>query len=649
MPKPKNKQNEEEVKEPKKTKTSKKDKVMTVSDSEMKTIKSQYETDFDNMAVLHEEFIDRENVLMGLPLEGEENKEDYVDPTLQTALFKQNNQTMAQLPTGKVDFISGEFKGQALLMDLILHKYIIPNANTQYDVFTKFWLTSLYRKVYGAFGVLTFYNVTGEYVGPDFSLIPARSMIFQSGRYTVPDSDYIYIRSVVTRDWLKKKSKKTWTNIDKILKETKSKDLDNDYSTANEEKYSNVESNQIELVTKYSRKKWITFNPATSLVARVVKGNGYIPVDVCYSFPLADRIFGLGDVERGEKTHRKQNEIVNLYFKAVKMSIAPPVKIDLSGVVPKTIKNVPGAKWIIRNGSMNAVQEVPRSPLGLNSFQQTSGMLKGNILTITNSTDTSVSKEVDPGMGKTPQALKMQEQTETIKTSFDKKMLELVITGIYDKMIRLTTSKQVKPMKFNLLKEEIDKLAETYPEIKDLWNEETGEMIIKPEKIKDAKYKFIIDLNSTVLKDNMVEHETLDILIDKLTKFPTFSKQIEESGEFMMGDKKLVFSELVKSWMMTSGSSNLDKILVDNERQDQQKEIVNEIQTKQGMEAMMQPGMMPPSMPGMAPPAMPGMAGPLPPMAPPLPGPTPGLAPAPAPSPINFENDLELQEIINSI
>ena len=276
-------------------------------------------------------------------------------------------------------------------------------------------------------------------------------------------------------------------------------------------------------------------------------------------------------------------------------------------------------------------------------------MLKGNILTITNSTDTSVSKEVDPGMGKTPQALKMQEQTETIKTSFDKKMLELVITGIYDKMIRLTTSKQVKPMKFNLLKEEIDKLAETYPEIKDLWNEETGEMIIKPEKIKDAKYKFIIDLNSTVLKDNMVEHETLDILIDKLTKFPTFSKQIEESGEFMMGDKKLVFSELVKSWMMTSGSSNLDKILVDNERQDQQKEIVNEIQTKQGMEAMMQPGMMPPSMPGMAPPAMPGMAGPLPPMAPPLPGPTPGLAPAPAPSPINFENDLELQEIINSI
>lgn len=634
----------------KKPKKETKDK-LKISDEEMDKIKNQYNLDYDNMAILHAEFGDRENVLMGQPLE---NESGYVDPTLQTAILKQNNATMAQLPTGKVDFISGNYKGQSHLMDLILHKYVVPNANTQYDTFTKFWLLSLYRKVYGAFATLTFYNVSDDYVGPDFSLIPARSLIMQSGRYTISDSDYVYVRSLVTREWFKKRDKKVWKNIDKILKGTKSKELDTDFATNNEEKYSNNESSEIELVTKYERDRWITFNPATGLIARVIKGDGFIPVDICYSFPLLDRMFGLGDIERGIKTHKTQNEIVNLYFKAVKMSVAPPVKIDLTGVVPKTIKNEPGAKWIMRNSQMNSVQEVPRSPLGLNSFQSTYGFLKGAALGITNSTDTSVSKSVDPGMGKTPQALKMQEESETIKTSFDKKMLEITISGIYDKMIQLIVSKQAKPMKFNMLEKEINEIAENYPDVKDMWDKKTGKIIIQPDAIKDARYKFIIDTNSTVLKDNIAEHETLDILIDKLAKFPTFSKQIEETGEFMMGDKKLVFSELVKAYIMTSGSTNLDKIMLDNERKPQQKEIVNDIQTKQGVEGAMAMGGMPiPGMGGMpapmsAPGAMPGMPTQM--QAPMVQQPVQAAPVQQAQSPVvNLEQDQELAAIINNL
>ena len=52
MPKPKTKNQK-----PKKAKEEEKElKTMTISDDEMTKISAQYELDFDNMAVLHEEF-----------------------------------------------------------------------------------------------------------------------------------------------------------------------------------------------------------------------------------------------------------------------------------------------------------------------------------------------------------------------------------------------------------------------------------------------------------------------------------------------------------------------------------------------------------------------------------------------------------------
>ena len=84
-----------------------------------------YQEAFNALETIHNEFEDREKVLFGKQTETNKYATKIVDPTLQTAIIKQNNQLMSQLPTGRVTSISKANYGQAVMMDLILQKYIL--------------------------------------------------------------------------------------------------------------------------------------------------------------------------------------------------------------------------------------------------------------------------------------------------------------------------------------------------------------------------------------------------------------------------------------------------------------------------------------------------------------------------------------------
>jgi hypothetical protein len=89
---------------------------------------------------LHAGFDQKEKILLSKPqgkIDREETKSKIVDPTLLSAVIKQNNSIVAQMPSGKVTALTKENKGKSLFMDLILNNHVIPNATSQYDVFTK--------------------------------------------------------------------------------------------------------------------------------------------------------------------------------------------------------------------------------------------------------------------------------------------------------------------------------------------------------------------------------------------------------------------------------------------------------------------------------------------------------------------------------
>lgn len=580
----------------------------------------EYKEDFDALSTIHDEFSDKEKVLMGVKVDKitkGSTKSQIVDPTLQTAILKQNNETMAQLPTGKVETYLGD-EGKSLLMNLLLDNHILPNANTQFDVYTKFWLLSLYRKVYGSFGVLVDYVQSDSYTGSDFTLIPVRSLVPQKGRYTVEACDHICVRSVVSKSWLLERDTKYWKNIDKLITDAPEAKADTDYQTYAEEKYSNEsvagtpsKKTEFELITRYEKDRWITFSKDAKVIVRDIDNphdNGEIPIVVAHSYPLLDRFFGLGEFERGMTLHKAQSSLVNLYMDGVKMSIFPPLKLDPKNLVMETIKRDPGAMWFVKGGNMGAIDQVQISPQGLNTFNSTYGFLKGAMLALTNTTDTSISSDQDVGMGKTPQALKMQQMTQQMKTGFDRKMMDIAIEKIYNKMIDVMLARQEKPIKLKFMESEVARIKARYPDVAEVIGVDKGELVIKPTDIADSKYRFNIDAGSTVRKDEALENETLTSLLELIFKIPGAPEQIQASGTITVGNQTINFAEIIKQWIITSGIHDWDKIVED----------AKEVGVKKGMlppQKQMQPPMpqmpmgqpqmgMPPQMP-MQPPMMP--------------------------------------------
>lgn len=543
-------------------------------ETRVNAIINEYNEALKAMGPTHDSFTEKENIFMGTltdSISANETESKVYDPTLQTAILKQNNDVCAQLPSGQVKTISRKFDGLGSIMGMILEKYIIPNANDQYDVYTKFWLLSLMRKIYGSYGVLVDYSVNKSYIGPTFSLIPARSLIPQLGRYSIKSSDKVYIRSNVNKLWFEQRDKSVWKNIDKVLAHPAGS-KDSTSNTSNEQKNpETLAKDDYEIVTMYERDKWTTFSPDAKVILREIdnpQDNHELPVVMCHAFPLPDRFFGLGEIERGKTLHLAQGSLINLYLDGVKSSIFPAIKIDLTKVIPSTITREPGARWIVKKDQMaGAIDQVPTNPAGMNTFQSTYGFLKGAVLGLTNTTDTSVSQSVDVGMGKTPQALRLQEAINGSRINFDRKMLETSIEEVYDKMIDLLSKRQQKPIKFDLFGEEAERYSKEFKDIVRMFKG-GAEAAVDHKMLKDHKFKFFIDASSTMKKSDAIENETLTSIIGLVMKLPGAIQQIGQTGQITIGKSVVHFDELLKRFIITSGTGDWDKIItsVDKEQ-----------------------------------------------------------------------------------
>ena len=66
-----------------------------------------------------------------------EGKSQIFDPKLSTMILERSYRVMSQMALGKAKAISKNDMGTATLMDLIVDKYVNPNANAQFDLLTK--------------------------------------------------------------------------------------------------------------------------------------------------------------------------------------------------------------------------------------------------------------------------------------------------------------------------------------------------------------------------------------------------------------------------------------------------------------------------------------------------------------------------------
>ena len=527
------------------------------------------------------------------------------------------SRVMAQFPTGTIQALSEDDKGKNILMNLVHEKYIIPNADSQYDFLTKLRIWDIYSRVFGSMPALVDYRIDDDYIGPDMWIVHPRSFFPQAGCTNVNQMDFAQVSTWVSVEFLKRQNKSRWKNLDKLIKKVKEgaktkQQQDSKRLSVNERLNGDLQAEagefaQCELLTEYRKDRWITYSKEYGLIVRDIPNpqkNNELPIVMKHCFPLMDRLYGLAEFERGHTLQKAANSLVNLYLDGVQMSIFPPLIIDQNGVVASSIEYKAKAKWLITK--QGAINQLNLTPQGMNTFNSTYSFIKSQMLNLSATTDTSVSSDVDPGAGKTPEAIKRQGAREGARDNWDRFMMEQALEAVNQKFIDLLTTKQEKPIEINLFKSDIEKLQKAYPGenlasvfsgLKIYSSQQAGKITIGNEQWRETqnpmdafeqeeevdpkivKFKYIIDPGSTMKSDDEAEHTALNEILALITKLPNALAQIEQTGKANFGDKTFNFGEAIKRFVITSGIQDSDKIVSDNA--DQSPEGVQNAQNTQ--------------------------------------------------------------------
>lgn len=550
-----------------------------------KKIADDYNNDRDAIRTIVDGFDEKESMLISKIEDSvsPDFKSRVTDSRLSTIIWERSGRVMGQLPKGIVKALTRADKGKSLLMDIVLQRYIAPNANSQYSHLIKLRMWDLYSMVYGMMPMMVDYRVDDAYIGPDSWLIPIRNFVPQRGKLSINDSDYCHIDNYVSAGWLKKKLEDDgggWNSsaIRKVLSRAEQGTRTKRNDTREESYVERTRTNdvgsakgkyaQIKLTTRYEKgadSKWVTFAPDfDNEIVRELSNphnNGKIPVVLKHCFPLIDSIYGLGDFERGKTLQYAMDSLINLYLDGVKMSIFPPTVVNPNGVVPSTLRFSPGARWL--ETIPNSIRSHAISPQGLTTFQSTYSFLIGSMLNQNGTTDTATNADnsSDPGFGKTPEALKMLAARENTRDNWDRFMMEEAVEELYDYFINLTATKQPKAIDLRLFGDEIEQIKEVYPDIGNKMevsdSRESAKLTLDTRELggKDIEYKYYIDAGSTLKKDNAEQAQQLTNMLIAVSKIPGLQQVLQQEG------MKYNVGEHLKRIFATSGVDDYDKII----------------------------------------------------------------------------------------
>lgn len=556
---------------------------------------------------------EREELLVGILSDsGSKNSKSKVNTgDLVNLVLDGASRVMAQFPTGKIQALTQDDKGKNTMMQIVHERYIIPNANSQYDFLTKLRMWNIYSRVFGSMPALVDYRVDDGYVGPDLWIVHPRSFFPQPGHTNIAEMQYCQVSTWVSIEYLKSRDSKIWKNVKELIAKVKEgakskQDMDSKYLTVNERLNHEYTSNegafaQCELLTEYRKDRWITYSKEYNIVVRDIpnpQNNDQLPIVMKHCFPLLDRLFGLAEFERGKTLQYAANSLVNMYMEGVAMSIFPPLILDQNGIVASSIEYKHKAKWL--KTKPDAISQLQLSPQGMSTFNSTYAFLKSSMLNLGATTDTSISKDVDPGKGKTPEALKQQNAREGARDAWDRFMMERALEEVNQRFIDLLTTKQEKPIDVTLFKNDIEKLQQAYPneQIATVFGSgDAGQLQVSAnnwkENGKTLKFKYFIDAGSTMKKDDEAEHQSLAEIMALILKFPNAIAEIAQTGKVTIGDKSFNFGEAIKRYTITSGIQDGEKIIEENKdnpemMQQNQNALLQIQQMKAEMEQMAQ-------------------------------------------------------------
>jgi hypothetical protein len=308
---------------------------------------------------------------------------------------------------------------------------------------------------------------------------------------------------------------------------------------------------------------------------------------------------GFSDYERGGSMQQVLNSAWNLWMDSVKQQIFPAMAINKDAIAQESsIKWGAAEKWMFRTGQApvgNAIAPVNSSPQGMNTFNNAYQVANASLLNIFGTTDTAVTQQTDPGYGRTPQALQMQNQRENTRDNADRFYMEQFLKKVMKKMVNLIGKKQSGQITIRLFEPEVEELARGYEDIKDLWDEKTGKLNIGKKQFGNTLFDYELVSGSTYANDKKAQQENIQMIMAMYQQSQT------PQGNMLVNDLDrdgfiFKFGEVFKRFIADSGIQDWDKILIEKTDKEKGQSIIadnNQI-FQQAMSQMQGMGQVPP-------------------------------------------------------
>lgn len=466
-------------------------------------------------------------------------KNQVTDSTAATIVRERSARVVGQLPTGTMRAFGKKNTGLAMLLELIRTKDLYPNANAQHRFLDKIYL---WEKGAGQYGDMPMYydwhiDAKGK-PHPDCWIWNPRNFIPQNGFSSVSDMDYshsiAYVSPTYFQDILDDDSEEGGWDKEAIREcmesfKNSKKSHDTQRDTVGQRQKTSQDSNKIMLVTRHEAGKdgkWVSFLPEHGFIAvRDMPNphkNGRIPFVILRVDPSFDTYYSVGDFQRLKPLQFAKDGLTNYYFEGIKTNLRPIMVVNANGVVKSTVSTDPNS--VIQETENNSVRYLSTSTAGLSTYQSAMSQMQASMLNVSGSTDTAVNAEaaLDPGFGKTPQALQMRDARENTNDNQVRRFLEQAMEELVDGMMSLYGTIASETIELDLFSQDVQEIIEAgYGEELEEMLEvsesgETAKIRVKPSLLKNADYHFYIDFGSTKKADDSEKAEKLKQGIEML-------------------------------------------------------------------------------------------------------------------------------------
>lgn len=506
------------------------------------------------------------------------------DGTSASIIIKSARRAVQQLPAGVVS-TSDEYSPWPILAEFAYLKEILPNANAEYDLIHKMWITIENGESFGSQCVFTPVAYNDGKLLPDYLIVSWRDVFIQPGKRSASDSDYLFVRTwwqktdveklIDSEEERRRIAKKegalyepTWDlkALEEIKEAIVAKDS-KDQSEA-EQQYS-LDPSGIEIITGFQighNATFFTFNPATKKIVRRKKNKdprAKIPLN--WYFYDADGVNPLGRSVL-ELIGPLQN-LIDSDMQAYQYNRAAALRptINVYGDVnERTLEFKPNGLNKIKNPNVR-IEAMSVDTSAIRDYPNLYGLQKSQMLNLVNSPDTSISAEVgNPGFGKTPQALKTQQAQLSIDDNALRKGFEAFFEEWSETAINLYFAEREGV-------EIIQLDTDTAQRLRDL--EEKGHVLDGVVLDDDNKatvdfskakgvLKFKIDASTTKVNSEAAQLDSLKTLIQTLDSSQSLNQVVPV-------DKKLAAWNAI---VANSGIDGLDELKVTEEEMKEMQE-----------------------------------------------------------------------------